>query len=55
MGVSLKTAKPRSHMDLLRFGQRVRRAEVVRGIAKRGLSLDSSPYITPKRSAGVTC
>ncbi|MBN2034865.1 MAG: hypothetical protein JW836_16485 [Deltaproteobacteria bacterium] len=35
MGVSLKTAKRKSHIAIPYFGQRVRRAEVVRGIAAR--------------------
>ncbi|MBN2032410.1 MAG: hypothetical protein JW836_03965 [Deltaproteobacteria bacterium] len=35
MGVSLKTAKRRSHIAMLCFGQQVRRAKVVRGIAAR--------------------
>ncbi|MBN2032074.1 MAG: hypothetical protein JW836_02270 [Deltaproteobacteria bacterium] len=38
MGVSLKTGKRRSHIAISCFGQRVRRAEVFRGIAERGRS-----------------
>ncbi|MBN2032111.1 MAG: hypothetical protein JW836_02460 [Deltaproteobacteria bacterium] len=38
MGVSLKTQKRRSRIAMLCFRQRVRRAEVFRGIAERGRS-----------------